>query len=358
MPLNPRRNSTRPELLFDVPAVNPFQAEAEAAIAGFRATRAAIAEQVRRGDLTVKIAREQAARAAEQLRERVLAKADGYNATPRVFADRLAEADALRARARESTSIEALQRETNRLLRQSLTEQQLQARAGEFEGRAFVRPVTGGPPTPTLSTLLSFHRQADAAGDDAAREWGRRQLEAMRGRVAEPEDQHRIDLACDRPEMVNPRIVHDYVEAMTDRPPADLELFAGEAISFKDANACTAAFVLARQSPEGPSARWVRNLLEGVREFPEAAIRTLRGLEAEACKAETDAIQARVEAVVALAAGEARLEGLQAPTAEQLQRRARIEALPVAGPGEPIGLALSRRGANAEEYAAEAGEEG
>lgn len=357
MSLNPRRDPIRPDLIFDGPAVSPFQAEADAAMAGFRAARSGIEEQVRRGDLTVKVARERALTAAEQLRERVMTRAEGFLATPRAFSDRLAEADARRARAREAPSIESLQRETNRLLRESLVEQQLQARAAEFEGRAYVRLVAGGPPSPTLSTLLAFHRQADASGDDAAREWVRRQLEAMRPRVLEPEDRRKIDLACDRPEAVNPRIIGDYVEALGGRPTAELELFAGEALTSRDANACTAAFVLARQAPEGPSARWVRSVLDGVTDFPESSIRMLRGLEADARRAEAELTKTAAESVVARAAAEARLSGLEPPTAEQLVRRARVESLPVAAPDEPIGLALTRRGASAEEYAAEVGSE-
>ena len=77
--------------------------------------------------------------------------------------------------------------------------------------------MPGGQTAPSLDTLLSFHETATQAGDDAATEWARRQLEAMRSRVAEPADVARIDAACDRPEAVNPRIVARYMSALEDR---------------------------------------------------------------------------------------------------------------------------------------------
>src|SRR5438270_9763089 len=100
-------------------------------------------------------------------------RSEGYSPIPRVFLDRLVEAGDARRKALESLSIEGLQRETNRLLRLNLMEQQLQARAGEFEGKAFLRPVSGGQPSPTLEGLLGFHRLATDAGDDVAVEWAR-----------------------------------------------------------------------------------------------------------------------------------------------------------------------------------------
>jgi len=94
--------------------------------------RADLERQVRRGDLTVKVARAQAAGAAADLRTRLLKQSEGYSPAPRAFLDRLVEADKARKKSKETLSIEGLQRETNRLLRQHLLEQQLQARGTEF----------------------------------------------------------------------------------------------------------------------------------------------------------------------------------------------------------------------------------
>ena len=132
-----RRSAERP---------SPFRAEAESALEVFRAERRGIEQKVQRGDLTPKVARQQASALAEGLGKALKEHASDYTAVSRAFLDRLIEASERRKLAAERTSLEGLQRETNRLLRQSLIEQQLQSRAGEFEGRGFVRPALGGSP--------------------------------------------------------------------------------------------------------------------------------------------------------------------------------------------------------------------
>ena len=324
---------------------SPFRVEADSALSGFRTVRGDLERQVRRGDLTVKVARERAGAAAAELRDRLMKQSEGYSPTPRAFLDRLVEADTSRKKAKESLSIEGLQRETNKLLRQHLVEQQLQARTAEFEGKTFLRPMAGGVPAPTLDGLLSFHRMASDSGDEVALEWSRRQLEAMRNRAFNDDDRRKIDLATDRPDRVNPRLVDVYVEALKGRPAAELESFVDRSIVEGDANACIAAFVLARQGPEGPRARWVRKILSGLPDFPDVALSTLRGLEAEARAGEAEAARAQAEFAIARAEAEVNLDGLEAPTEEERARIERIESRPIARPGEAIGLTLSRRGA-------------
>ena len=324
---------------------SPFQAEADAGLSNFRAVRADLERQVRRGDLTVKVARERAAVAAADLRGRLLKQSEGYSPTPRAFLDRLIEADKARKKARESLSIEGLQRETNRLLREHLVEQQLQARAAEFEGKTFLRPIAGDRPSPTLDSLLGFHRMAGDSGDEVAMEWSRRQLEGFRNRVFNDDDLRRIDLAADRPDRVNARLVNVYVESLKGRTPDELETFVDKAAEDRDANACIAAFVLARQDPEGSRLRWVRKVLSHLPEFPDAALTTLRSLEAEARASEAEAARARAQFAIARAEAEVNLDGVEAPTDRELERASKIQAKPVVRPGESIGLALERRGA-------------
>ncbi len=323
---------------------SPFQAEAEAALSGFRSVRSDLERQVQRGDITLKVARERASQAAGELQTRLLKQSEGFSPISRVFLDRLVDADKGRRKARESLSIEGLQRETNKLLRQHLIEQQLQSRIAEFEGKTFVRPMIGGLPAPTLDSLLSFHTTSVNAGDDVAAEWARRQLEGFRNRVFGEDDQRKIDLATNRPDRINPRIVGVYVEALQDRPIEERELFVDKAIEEKDTNACIAAFVLARQEPEGPSNRWVRKVLTHLDEFPDAALTTLRGLEAEARASENEAARAQAKFAIARAEAEADLDGVEASTDEELEKNGKIQAKPIARPGEPIGLNLTRRG--------------
>jgi len=323
----------------------PFQVDAEAALAGFRSARADLERQVRRGDLTLKVARERAAAAAARLRDDLQKGSEGYSPCPRAFQDRLIEASEARRKARESLSIEGLQRETNRLLRLNLVEGQLQARSGEFEGKTHLRPIAGGVPSPTLDALLGFHRTARESGDDVAEEWARRQLEGFRNRVFNDDDARKIDLACDRPDRVNRRLVDAYVESMAGRPPEEMETFVHRATADGDANVCIAAFLLARHEPGGASSRWVRQVLSGLAGFPDAALSTLRGLEAETRASEAEAARAQAQFAAARAEAEVDLRGLEAPGDAELGRAARVAARPVARPGEAIGLALERRGA-------------
>jgi hypothetical protein len=350
MSLNPFRDALGQAGVRAFHADSPFKAEADAALDAFRAQTEDLRKQVARGDATPKVARQRAGEVADRLRANLLKRSDGYSAIPRPFLDRLIEASNARKRARETMGLEGLQRETNRLLREGLVEQQLTTRAGEFEGRAFTRSVRGGPPAPTLPDLLAFHESAVQAGDEPAQEWARRQLEGFRTRVADPEDQARIDRACDRPDRVNPRIVASYVESMQERDPADLETFVAHALEGRDASACTAAFLLARQAPEGLSLRWVRSTLNGLGEFPDAALASLRTWEVDSRREESDAARAHADYAGEVARAEARLPDLTTPSAADLDRLERLEALPVAAPGEPIGLAMDRRGLDPEEY--------
>ncbi|MDB5349622.1 MAG: hypothetical protein JWN86_869 [Planctomycetota bacterium] len=349
MSLNPLRDGLGKFALAASHQESAFQAEADAGLAGFQAVRQDLERRVRRGELTVKVARERAAEAAERLRELLLPRAEGFSPVPRAFLDRLVQATESRKAAKERGSLESLQRETNRLLRQTLIEQQLGSRSIEFEGQAFVRPMSGGHPAPTLDSLLRFHETAAQAGDETAMEWSRRQLEGMRSRIFTPEDTARIDTACDRPDRLNTRIVGRYVEALRGGPAESLEAFVAEAIAGHDANACAAAFLLAREAPEGGSARWVRAVLDGLGEFPEAALNVLRAWEADARADDAEAARGRAEYAVALAEADARFPGLEAPSIAEVERLERLQARPIAAPDEPIGLTLERRGLTEEE---------
>ncbi len=78
-----------------------FKADADGALAQYQALHDDLERQVRRGDVTLKVAREKAAAAAAQLRATLHQRAGGYSPVPRVFLDRLIEASDARKRARE-----------------------------------------------------------------------------------------------------------------------------------------------------------------------------------------------------------------------------------------------------------------
>lgn len=344
MSLNPFREALGQAGLRAFEQQMTFKPEADAALAQFHAAREDLERQVRRGDLTLKVAREKAMAAAEQMRAEVRQKAGAFHAAPRVLLDRLMEASAARKRSREHMSLEGLQRETNRLLRQSIIEQQVTTRAGEFESKTFLRRLPGGRPAPTLESLLAFHQNAGDAGDEAASEWAHRQLEGFRPQVTDPADVRRIDLACDRPDVVNPRLVAGYLGALQDAELDAVELFVTQAIQSGDANACVAAFLRARSEPTGLAVRWVRGLLSNLAAFPDSALATLRTLEAEARSYDAEAARAQADYAAAVAEASARLVGVEIPTDDELTRAERVRSRPVARLGEPIGLALERRG--------------
>ncbi len=350
MPLNPLRSALGQSGLRAFDADTKFKAESDMALAGFQTLRNDLERRVKRGDLTLKVARQMAETAAAELRRDLLKQTEGYSPVPRAFLERLVESSHQRERSREAQTIEGLQRETNRLLKQNLIEQQLQARAVEFEGRTFLRPMAGGTPAPTIDSLLALHESSKISGDDAAMEWARRQLEGLRSRAFNEDDVARIDQACDRPDRVNPRIVNQYVESMEGRTAEELETFVNHSLQSRDTNACIAAFVLARQCPEGVAPRWVRSVLEGVREFSDAALGTLRTWESDARQAEAEAAKAQAEYTIALAKAEARLPGLVPPTDSEIEHKHQFEARPAAKLGEPIGLNLQRRGLTPEEF--------
>ena len=190
-----------------------------------------------------------------------------------------------------------------------------------------------------MESLLAFHSHATVAADDAATEWARRQLEAYRPLVANPDDLRKIDLTTDRPDRVNPQLISAYINAMQGEVPDEMERFVTESVASKDANPCMAALVHARDDPHGIRLRWVRQVLEGVEEFPDSALAALRALEATARDDDREAALAQAEFASALATSEAKLADLEAPSDAELARRAAIASKPAARPGEPIGLA-------------------
>jgi hypothetical protein len=322
----------------------PFRHTTDAALAKFQAVRSDLERQVRKGQLTLKTARERALVSAQTLREQLARESRDYSATPRVFVDRLAAATQARARSRGNASTDTLHREVIVLLRKSLIEQQIANREAEFEGRAFHRPIQGGAPAPTLDSLIAFHESAAQVVDPAAQEWARRQLEAFRGRVASADELRRIDQATERADELNARIVTRYVEGLRGSPWDAMESFVREALESRDANACAAAFLLARETPNPLTVRWVRTVLDQLEDFPEACLAALRTWETEARRADAEAARAAAEFTATIAEAEARFPGLEAPTPAELERRESLRKLPVARPEEAIGLALNRRG--------------
>jgi hypothetical protein len=345
MALNPNTDALRRSAAA-IRTGGPFQAVAAAAIESFQSLRGELAAQVRAGRLTPRVAREKASEAAASLRDDLIGRAAAVRPASATLADAVAASIESRRASAARPSFGTLQRETNRLLRQNLIEQQLASRASEFESRAFHRPLGGGAPAPSLEGLLAFAAQADGEADESAREWARRQLEAFRPFVHTAEEMRRIDAVCDRPEQVNPRTVARYLEALAEAPAEELDRFATEAIASRDASACVAAVLLASEMPgdDAAPAQWVQTVVEGLDRLPDAALAAIRNhLDAEQ-QVTTQTAMASAEAAADRMAAEARMPSLAAPRDDQVARLARAEALPVATSGQPIGLVPGFRG--------------
>jgi hypothetical protein len=107
--------------------------------------------------------------------------------------------------------------------------------------------------------------------------------------------------------------------------------------------------LLAREAPEGTLLRWVRETLDGLNRFPDSALAALQTWEAEAREADARAARAAAEFAATVAEAEARFPGLNPPSDAEIARRDQVRTKPIAQPGEPIGLALNRRGALADD---------
>lgn len=354
MPLNPQRDTLSRLGLEAQGRPSPFSTDADAALNSFRDQRRTLERQVRAGDMTTKAARRAATEAAEALAVELSRRAENLRTPSHARLDRFAETRRARERNRTAASLESLQRETNRLLRLSLVEQQIVNREPEFEGRAFVRPLTGGSPAPTLDSLLSLHERAEIDGDEAAREWARRQLEAMRPRVVNPEDQLRIERATDRPDRVSPVLVRKYVEVFETLDTEAREQFVAQAIEAADSTALCAAFAAAREiaSEEGLEPRWARNLADAMDRLPDSALAALQQDERAACDEAVAAARAQADYAIAVARVEAELSDLTAPTEAEMRRQDRARGTSPAAPNEPIGLTARRRGLLPEEFEA------
>jgi hypothetical protein len=353
MALNPHSEAIRASASA-LRTVGPFQTEAAAALGAFQEVRAGLARQVRNGRLTPRVAREQAAAAASALRDDLSQRAAAVTSAPSVLADRVASTLHRRRADAARPSFGTLQRETNQLLRQNLLEQQLTSRSAEFQARAYLRPLGGGAPAPSLESLLAFAAGAEAGADEPAREWARRQLESFRSFVHTDDDLRRLDAACDRPEQVNPRTVTRYLASLAEATAEELERFASEAVASRDASAGVAAALLARSlttADESPA--WVQSLLDGLDSLPSPALEAISShIEAErAVRAES--AEATVQALMFRAEAEARMPNLEAPTEAEVARIARAEARPLADASQPIGLAPAFRGRSPEEIAAQ-----
>ena len=124
-----------------------------------------------------------------------------------------------------------------------------------------------------------------------------------------------------------------------------MERFVSQATEGHDANACVASFLLARESPAGVAARWVRDVVNGLERLPRRRARRPSGpSRPRTAGPRRRRPTPRSAYAVAMAESQSRFTGVQSESGEELERKARVQAKPVAKLGEPLGLALDRRG--------------
>ena len=198
---------------------SPFRVEAESALSlVFGLPEVDLERQVRRGDLTVKVARERAAAASARPPRPAPEGVRGVQPDPSGL-PRSPGRGRQGPQAGEGISLDRGPPARD------------QQAAPPAPGRAAVagpgRRVRGEDLPPPDRPGASRRRRSMAcspstgpssdSGDEVALEWSRRQLEGIRNRVFNDDDLRKIDLATDRPDRVNPRLIDVYVEAMKDR---------------------------------------------------------------------------------------------------------------------------------------------
>ena len=189
MAMNPLRDALGQSGLRASRSDSPFRAEAESALSSFRAIGQDLRRRVEAGDITPKVARQQADEAASLFRDDLLRRCEGFSSAPRAFADRLVEAANARKRGpREHVAGEPPARDEPAPPPEPRRAAVDHAASPSSRAAAFVRPIHGGQPVPTLQSLVAFHDSALQAGDETALEWSRRQLESFRSRVVDPDD--------------------------------------------------------------------------------------------------------------------------------------------------------------------------
>ena len=308
----------------------------ETKLADFQQRRLDLLQLVRDGEMTVRAARARAQELAGELKQVVESSVGQARAKRAPISVRLQEAQSSRKKAK---SAEAVQQETVRLLERNLVELQIVNRKQEFEQRTYVRNATSTVPAPSFERMFDFLQESQVKNDPAAVEWVRRQLEQMRP-IAPPELADRLDVACDRPGSINPRLIAKYQAAIADHlaEPGLLEAFLDQAVADTDANACAAVFEMARLQPAAISAEAQLKLAAVLEQFPEQALAYARQVESQVARQDAELIGQFEQMSLEYLAQQASFEEVRQPTETEIQQRARVAELERREPDQPIGL--------------------
>jgi hypothetical protein len=315
----------------------------EARSTDFRNRRDDIVQLVREGEMTLKAARHRTAEMAAELIDSVESMVRKQKSKTPVLSRKLAESSKSLSR---NDSPEESWKKTVELLMKNLTELQIANRKEEFETKTYVKSSAHTVPAPSIDQLFVFLHEAHETGDQPAVEWSRRQLERLREFVPDESIKDRIDEVCDRPGVLNRRLIGKYRDGIAPRmqEPGFVEALLAKAIEVTDANACAAIFEIARKSPESMKPETLDQIAASIDRFPETAMRFSLRTDREALKEEALQIERFRETCLEWLDRASALEDVRQPTESESRLAERPKNQSLTATDEPIGLAMPQRG--------------
>lgn len=250
---------------------NKIKTRLESRLSDFRDRREQLIGLVREGEMTLRFANARVRELAEGLGSEIRNDLDGLFQNRSVLATSLQKSVQLKNKAQ---SVDEIQRQSLELLKANLVELQINNRRVEFESKTYDRNATNQLPTPSIDKLFGLLTEASQARDDAAIEWSKRQLEQLQPYVVSENLKDRIDLACDRPDRINHRIVAKYKEQIQEHinNPEMLIALLDKALSVRDANACLAVYKMIRVHSDEISEEFQSQIAGRIEQFSEVVL--------------------------------------------------------------------------------------
>lgn len=307
----------------------------------FKNRRDELAGMVSEGELTLKFANSRTRELAAELNAEIKQAILKHDQNRPVLADSLQKSKSMKLK---PPGADEIQRQSLEMLRANLVELQIANRKSEFESRSFVRNATNQMPTPSVDKLFEMIQDGLKNRDSAAVEWSRRQLEQLRPVVTSENLQQRIDIACDRPDTVNPRILENYrqsISAYLDQPQVILTLL-DRAVELKDANACIAVYETVRVHAGRFSDEIQSQIAGRIELFSETVLNYTDAFEKEQSQIESRKIDAFKESYQLYLEHAADLGPIQPLTEKELEMKRQREAIQKRDMTMPMGLILGQ----------------
>ena len=186
-------------------------------------------DQVKDGMTTHRAAKEAGGLFVQELRQ-ALADASSFTTRPELKAKLLTAKNA-RVDAKARVTTDDLLREMVKGQERLRTEQEIANRQASFRSVDRRMGPSGVVMIEDLPTALYQHRAAKEANDQAALTFWSRRLEGLRHMALDAAQHDAIDTAVTTRDMVNPRIVARFVDALGRATPEEVDRFAREALA-------------------------------------------------------------------------------------------------------------------------------